>query len=116
MNPKEASQTKNETKFWRNPYGNYISPKRQAPKFSLGDKARITRKKRTFEKGYTPRWTEEVFFTVSDVRYTDPTTYKITDCKNDEIKGSFYESELQKATQEMFRIEKVKEEKVKNLS
>jgi len=29
------------------------------------------------------------------------------DLNNDEIQGSFYEPELQKTTQEMFRIEKV---------
>jgi len=57
-------------------------------------------------KAYTARWSEEVF-TVSEVRYTDPITYKIVDYKNEEIKGSFYEQELQKATQELFRIEKI---------
>ena len=106
MTPKEASKKENETKIWRNLYGNYDLPVRKAPKFSVGDKVRITRKKGTFEKGYTPRWTEEVF-TVSDIRYTDPTTYKIVDYNDEEIKGSFYEPELQKTTQEMFRIEKI---------
>ena len=106
MTPKEASQKKNESKVWRNLYGNYSPPKRKAPQFSLGDKVRVTRIKGTFEKGYTPRWTEEVF-TVSDVRYTDPFTYKIVDYNKEEIKGSFHEPELQKSSQEMFRIEKV---------
>jgi len=106
MTPKEASEKKNETKIWRNLYGNYDPPDRKAPKFSIGDKVRITIKKGTFEKGYTPRWTEEVF-TVSEVRYTDPTTYRIVDYNNEEIKGSYYEPELQKTTQEMFRTEKV---------
>ena len=32
---------------------------------------------------------------------------KIVEYNNEEIKGSFYEPELQKATQELFRIEKV---------
>ena len=58
------------------------------------------------KKSYTPRWTEEVF-TVAKIRYTDPITYKIVDFNNEEIKGSFYEQELQKTTQEIFRIEKV---------
>jgi len=75
MTPKEASKKENETKVWRNLYANYDRPDRKTPKFSIEDNVRITRKKATFEKGYTPRWTEEVF-TVSDVRYTDPITYK----------------------------------------
>jgi len=76
------------------------------PKFSIDDNVRITKKKSIFEKGYTPRWTEEVFV-VSEVRYTDPITYKLKDFSDEEIKGSFCEQELQKTTQEMFRIEKV---------
>ena len=63
-------------------------------------------KKTTFEKEYTPRWTEEIF-TVSKVLYTDPPTYKITDLNGEEIQGSFYEQELQKTKQEIFRIEKI---------
>ena len=104
MTPKEASEKKNETKVWRNLYGDYKPVKHETPKFKVGDKVRITKK--IFEKGYTPRWTEEVF-TVSEVRYTDPITYKIVDYNNEEIKGTFYKQELQKATQEMFRIEKI---------
>ena len=46
-------------------------------------------KKSIFDKGYTPRWTEEVF-TVSEVHYTEPITYKLKDFNGEEIKGSFY--------------------------
>ena len=70
-------------------------------KFSVDDNVRITKKKGIFDKG-----TEEIF-TVSEVRYTDPITCKLKDLNGEEIKGSFYEQELQKTTQEMFRIEKV---------
>ena len=38
---------------------------------------------------------------------TIPVTYKITDCNEEKIQGSFYERELQKTSQDMFRIEKV---------
>ncbi|XP_065680649.1 uncharacterized protein LOC136094570 [Hydra vulgaris] len=75
-------------------------------KFTIGDKVRIIKKKELFEKGYTPRWTEEVF-TVSQIQYTDPPTYKITDYNGEEIQGTFYKQELQKTSQEIFRIEKV---------
>jgi len=55
-------------------------------KFMVGDKVRIT-KKSIFEKGYTPRWTEEIF-TVSELRYTDLPTYKLTDLNGEEM--TFY--------------------------
>ena len=34
-------------------------------------------------------------------------TYKITDYNGEEIQGSFYEQELQKTKQDIFRIEKI---------
>jgi len=55
-------------------------------------------------KGYTIRWTKEVF-AVKKVLYTNPTTYKITDSGGEEFQGYFYEQELQKMSQEMYRIE-----------
>ena len=65
------------------------------PKFTVGDTVRIFKKKKTFEKGYTPNWTEEVF-TITKVQPTIPITYKIKDTKGEEIDGTFYEPELQK--------------------
>ena len=76
------------------------------PEFSVGDKVRISKKKKTFEKGYTTRWTEEIF-TIDEVKRTSPVTYKIADLNGEEIKGSFYEPDLQKTSQQLFRIEKV---------
>jgi len=57
------------------------------------DKVRILKKKGLFEKGFTPKWTEEVF-TVSKIQKTNPVTYKITDYNGEEIQGTFYEQEL----------------------
>ena len=76
------------------------------PKFSVGDRVRISKKKNTFEKGYTTRWTEEIF-TIVEVKRTSPVTYEIADLNEEEIKGTFYEPELQKTSQELFRIKKV---------
>ena len=94
MTPKEASHKDHENKMWRNLYpefgGNTLTQK-----FSIGDGVRITKKKKTFDKGYTQRWTEEVF-TIFKIKLTIPVTYKITDYNEEEIQGSFYEQELQK--------------------
>ena len=107
MTPVQASITRNENKVWRNlyPAKSALRPPKE-PKFSVGDTVRISKKKGTFEKGYTPRWVEEVF-TITQVQHTDPPTYKIADWNQQEIQGSMYESELQKTKQEIFRIEKV---------
>ncbi|XP_065660123.1 uncharacterized protein LOC136084021 [Hydra vulgaris] len=102
MTPAEASNKKNENIVWLNLNGKVIS-KSPKPKFSIGNKVRITKKKGVFENRYTPRWTEEVF-TVSQVQHTDPPTYKITDHNSEEIQGTFYEQKLQKTNQEIFII------------
>jgi len=75
-------------------------------KFEVGNRVSITKKKATFEKGYTPRWTEEVF-TICEVQQTSPVAYKIKDRKIELIEGSSYEQELQETNQDIHRIEKV---------
>ena len=74
---------------------------------SIGDKAHISKyKRKVFDKGYTPNWTEEIFV-VDEVLPTKPVTYRIVDMMGEAIEGSFYEQELQKAKQQTFRIENV---------
>ena len=48
-----------------------------------------------FQKGFTPRWTEEVF-RINKIVLTIPIIYKIIDLNGEEIEGSFYEQELKK--------------------
>ena len=95
MTPVEASKKTNEREVFSNLYGEDIYDPISKPKFMLGDTVRITKKKTIWDKGYTPRWTEEIF-SISQVQHTDPPTYKITDANREEIQGSFYEQELQK--------------------
>ena len=65
-------------------------------KFKVGDHTRISKYKNIFAKGY-----------ISKIKNTVPWTYVINDLNGEEIKGSFYEKELQKTNQKEFRIEKV---------
>ena len=82
-------------------YGDLESDNRK-PAFKVGDRVRISKyKRKTFDKGYTPNWTEEVFV-VDGVQWTNPITYKIRDLNGELIKGTFYREE-----QEIYRIEKV---------
>ena len=105
MSPVEASREENENRVWRNLYPEFGGVT-MTPKFSIGDNVRITEKTNLFEKGYTQRWTEEVF-RISKIQLTVSVTYKITDYIGEEIQGSFYEKELQKTSQDTFRIQKV---------
>ena len=76
------------------------------PKFKVGDCVRISKYKNIFAKGYTPNWSEEVFV-IKKVKNTVPWIYVINDLNGEEITGTFYEKELQKKSQEEFRIENV---------
>ena len=82
-------------------------------KFKVGDHVRISKYKNIFANGYTPNWSEEIFV-VSKIKDTVPWTYVISDLNGEPIAGSFYEKELQKASQEKLRIEKLLKEKVIN--
>ena len=106
MTPIEASKKKNEGIVYFNLYGD-MEISKQKPKFEVGDKVRISKyKRKVFDKGYTPNWTEEVF-TIDKIQYPNPITYKLKDLNNEEIQGLFYELELLNAKQDVFRIDKV---------
>ena len=75
-------------------------------KFKVSDHVRTSKYKNIFAKGYTPNWWEEIYV-VSKFKNTVPWTYVISDLNGKKITGSFYEKELQKTSQENFRIEKV---------
>ena len=80
-------------------------------KFKVGDHVRISKLKNIFAKGYTPNWSEEIFFIIFFLylrnfillscknKNTVPWTYVINDLNGDKIVGTFYEKELPKTNQ-----------------
>ena len=103
--PKDAIDPKNYTHVFKALYGDTADLAKK-PSFKVGDRVRIVKKKKTFEKGFTSNWTEEIF-TITQVKNTKPPTYTIEDTKGEEIHGTFYEPELQKTSQTIYRVEKV---------
>ena len=91
-------------------YAKANARKATSPKFHVGDKVRIARKKGTFEKEFTPNWREGVF-TISSVNATKSPTYIIKDTLGEPVQGAFYEQERQLSAQEIFRIERVLKKK-----
>ena len=63
MTPVEASKKTNEIQVWRNVHPDHVEIKTHNARLSVDDKVRITKKKKTFEKGYTPRWTGGLYHT-----------------------------------------------------
>ena len=90
---------KNEPQVSENLYGKSNSNKVK-PKFKLGDYMRINKTKRTFDKGYLPNWTHELFQILAVVKTQTPITYKIKDLEDEVVKGTFYAHELQRVEKE----------------
>ena len=68
------------------------------PEFKIGDNIRISKYENVFAKVYTPNWSGEVFV-IENFENAVPWTYVINDVNAEEIDGTFYENELQKANQ-----------------
>jgi len=88
-----------------------------SPKYILDDKVRIQKDKKTFEKGYESKYSEQIFKIVK-VRQSDQHwLYQISDLADKKEPGWFYETELSKVIidqHEKHRISKIlKERKVK---
>ena len=80
----------------------------------MGDCVRISKLRKIFKKGYIPNWSEEIF-TVAKLLKTVPIWYIIKDQADVELKGSFYEEELQKIIKvnPLYKIEAILEERKK---
>ena len=80
------------------------------PKFKVGDHVTISKYKIVFAKGYIPSWSEKVFV-IKKVKNTVLRTYVISDLDSKKILETFYEKELQKTNQKVFRAKKSNQEK-----
>lgn len=105
LSPIEASKKKNEKRLLATAYN---VPKTVGPsKYKIGDHVRISKLKGTFEKGFTPNWSTEIF-TITNTQNTNPTTYLLQDVQGQPIAGGFYEHELQKTKHSnVYLIEKI---------
>ena len=103
--PSSVNST-NEADVRRRMYGDEEATSK--PKLKVGDKVRISKARRVFDKSYLPNWTEEIF-TVTEALRTVPVTYRLKDYGDEELLGGFYENELQPVakTDEVFKIEKI---------
>ena len=85
----------NEKQVWHTLYNDHDDMKHENFKFKIGDQVRISKIKRTFEKRYLPNFSKKIFMISKQVP-RDPPMYKLKDYDREELKGTFYEKELQK--------------------
>jgi len=105
MAPKQDTW-KNEQAVWKRLYSQPKKKKRK-PTLKKGDYVRLNKIDRTFQKAYTPGWTEEVFVVHRVIPGAIP-TYKIHEWDDTPLDGTYYEEDLQKVrVTDLFRVEKV---------
>ena len=105
MKPIDASLKVNENIVRNNLYNFRYTNKK--PKFSIGDRVRVSLLKNTFEKSYTSNWSQEIFI-IDDIKTSNVHYYFLKDLQGEKIDGMFYEQELLKTKQnDLYIIEKI---------
>ena len=62
----------------------------------MGDFVRLSFKRRTFQRDYQQKWTDELFIVKSRRLRANIPIYNVTDYTGEDIRGTFYEREIQK--------------------
>ena len=90
MKPIDASKKSNENIVRKN-YNFEITNKK--PKFSIGDKVRISLLKNTFEKDYTSNWSKQIYV-IYDIKTSNIHYYYLKDLSGEKLDGTFYQELL----------------------
>ncbi len=108
MRPIDVTEA-NESEVWHILYGGDNKKVKYRFKFNLGDQVRLGAKPNRIRKGCEPQWTEEIFM-ISKRLPRKPPMYFVKDINGEEIRGSYYEHELQKIIKDInapYWVEKV---------
>lgn len=81
---------------WMQSYKDLWSKKwDKIPKFKKNDVVRVKIEKGAFSKGYTPRFSDELFL-IDEIIPGCPITYYVKDFNNSRLGGMYYAEELSK--------------------
>lgn len=83
------------------------------PRFTIGDRVRIVRKKDMFSKANVPRWNDFVYV-VHKVLNTRPPTYKIEKSNGGAMAAMFSDADLQWISPDQLAVEKILRYRTKN--
>jgi transposase InsO family protein len=93
MSPNEVNKS-NQSKLFDKMYETKAWKKIDTPLVE-GDLVRISKTRSSFERGYTPNWTREIFQIDKVLINERPIVYIIKDYSGEKIRGTFYRHELQ---------------------
>ena len=116
MAPEKVTKSKEMTLWWKmywpkkTPIVSKTKRIRKPFKFKVGDKVRVSHIRTPFTREYDEKWSGEVFIISERSLRGGLPVYKLKDYMDEEIKGSFYQSELQKIEvrdTDTFKVEKI---------
>ena len=110
---------KNKDKVFKNIYGyntlrDLLYSRYQIPKFKIGDKVRIKYIMNKFDRGYYPNWSDQIYTIFKIRKKIDKNLYFIKDAHGNLIEKRFYNEELQKVKENLYRVEKIIKRRHKN--
>lgn len=101
----------NQDEVWMEQYAHTPLQKADGEfKLEVGDFVRISHLRRSFQREYDERYTGEIFKVASRKKRGGLNIYELVDWMDDEVKGSFYEPELQKISADpdgVYKLEKI---------
>ena len=117
MKPNQVN-TDNETDVW---WALYWPKKPRIPqrkfKYNVGDQVRISHLRNVFSREYDQKWTGELFRIWQRYHRGSKVIYRVKDYNGEEIKGTFYEPELQKVhanADTVWKIDKILRQRKRN--
>ena len=106
LTPQEARSPNNADAVYRYQFDKKFTEKDRLPYFSVGDKVRISLHKQLFEKEATASWTEEIF-RIHSLVFNDRVMYTLEDLAGEQLRGNYYQEQLQATNQNIYRIDKI---------
>jgi hypothetical protein len=122
MIPNKVTKGKETNLWWKMYWLKKVSTEsksktiRKPFRFKVGDKVRITYIRNIFTREYEEKWTGEIFKVTQRIMGGGLPIYRLKDVHDEEIKGTFYQSELQKVDvwdDDIWKIEKILKKKGK---
>ena len=116
MAPDKVNKSKETDLWWKmywpkkTPLVRKVKHVRKPFRFRVGDKVRISHLRNVFTREYDQKWSGEIFVVVEKLLRGGLPLYRLKDYLDEEIKGTFYQSELQKVDvreDDTFKVEKI---------
>lgn len=116
--PSSVGPGKN-SKIFKNLYGtknfrDLMRKKIMKNNISPGDKVRLVYKRNPFDKGFLPNWTDQIYTVENIIKRHDKPMYEVSDYSQKIFPRRLYPEEIQKVTENIYRIEKILKRRVRN--